>query len=106
MRLFAADPNLIRLGATFLRIATVSYLTLAPVSVLQSCIAGAGDTVPNMIISVGMIWVIQLPLAFLLSRTGSLEVLGVRWAIVITTLCGAVAYIVYFKLGRWKSKRL
>lgn len=106
MRLFTADQALIGMGAVFLRIATASYVVLSPVSVLQSCIGGAGDTVPNMIISVGMIWAVQLPLAFLLSKVDGLGVLGIRWAIVITTLIGATAYVVYFKLGRWKSKRV
>jgi putative MATE family efflux protein len=106
MGLFTHDTALVTLGASFLRIATVGYLVLAPVSVLQSCIAGAGDTVPNMIISVAMIWVVQMPLAFLLPRIGGLGVFGIRWAIVITTLAGAVAYLVYFWLGRWKTKRV
>jgi Na+-driven multidrug efflux pump len=53
-----------------------------------------------------MIWAVQLPLAFFLSRDGGLGVFGIRWAIVVTTLAGAVAYTVYFKLGRWKSKRI
>jgi putative MATE family efflux protein len=106
MALFSADPELIRLGAVFLRIATASYVVLAPTTVLQSCIAGAGDTVPNMIINVGMIWAMQLPLAYLLPKVTDMGVLGVRWAIVITTLAGSIAYVAYFRLGRWKNKKV
>jgi Na+-driven multidrug efflux pump len=103
---FTTEASLIQLGSTFLRIATGSYLVMALVSVLQSCNAGAGDTIPNMIINVGMIWVVQLPLAFLLSRATDLGVFGVRWAIVASTFTGAIAYVTYFRLGRWKAKKV
>ena len=94
------------MGSLFLRVATASYVILAFVLVLQSSIAGAGDTLPNMIISVAMIWAIQLPLAFLLPRITGLGVLGVRWAVVASTIAGTIAYVVYFLLGRWKTKKL
>ncbi len=103
---FTSDPGLISLSAVFLRIATAGYLVLALVSVLQSSIAGAGDTVPNMVISLGMIWLIQLPLAFLLPHFTGLGVYGVRWAIVASTVAGTIAYVAYFKLGKWKVKRV
>jgi putative MATE family efflux protein len=106
MAIFTTEANLIHLGSIFLRIATASYLILALVLVLQSCIAGAGDTVPNMIISIGMIWAVQLPLAFLLPRVTDLGVFGVRWAIVASTFTGTIAYVTYFRLGRWKIKKV
>jgi putative MATE family efflux protein len=106
MGIFTTEADLIRLGSIFLRIATASYLILSLVLVLQSCIAGAGDTVPNMIISIGMIWAVQLPLAFLLPRVTNLGVFGVRWAIVASTFAGTIAYVTYFRLGIWKTKKV
>jgi putative MATE family efflux protein len=106
MGIFTTETSLIHLGSIFLRIATASYLVLALVLVLQSCIAGAGDTVPNMIINVGMIWGVQLPLAFLLPRVTGLGIFGVRWAIVASTFAGTIAYVTYFRLGRWKTKKV
>ena len=106
MEIFTPDRNLIDVGVIFLRIAAISYILLAPAAVLQSCIAGAGDTFPNMIISIGVIWVVQIPLAYLLPRVGGLGVLGVRWAIVASALAGALGYLFYFSLGRWKRKRI
>jgi putative MATE family efflux protein len=104
--IFTSEGELVRVGSIFLRIATASYLVLAFVSVLQSCIAGAGDTVPNMIMSIGMIWVIQLPLAFLLPHLAGFAVLGIRWAVVASTFAGMIVYILYFRLGRWKAKKV
>jgi len=104
--IFTTEAGLISLGSSFLRIATGGYLILALVFVLQSCISGAGDTIPNMIINMGMIWAVQLPLAFLLPRITGLGIFGVRWAIVASIFTGTIAYVTYFRMGRWKAKKV
>jgi putative MATE family efflux protein len=104
--IFSPDPALIEVGSLFLRIGVLGYLLAAVVLVLQAAIAGAGDTLPNMIFSIAMIWLIQMPLAFILPKFGHLGVYGIRWAIVAGVAAGAIAYIVYFQLGRWKSKKV
>lgn len=106
VRIFTPDPSVIEITSVFLRIAVAGYLVLGFSTVLQHCISGAGDAVPSMLISLLMIWVIQLPLAFLLPQVTNLDVYGVRWAIVTGLVVGAVAYTIYFRLGRWKRKRV
>ena len=103
---FDNDPALIATGATFLRIVTASYLVIGVNYALSSCINGAGDTLPNMLVNIGMIWVLQIPFAYLLSHFTGLGVYGVRWAVVIGILGGSIAYFTYFRLGRWKRKRV
>ena len=104
--LFNVDPDLIELGAIFLRIAVAGFLGMSIVYVMQYSISGSGDTVPPMIISLVTLWVIQLPLAFLLSRYTELDVYGIRWAIVIGLVVGAIAFIIYFWGGKWKRKKI
>ena len=104
--IFTADPDLVALGSIFLRIATAGYLLFGFVLVFQDCIAGAGDTLPTMIVSIAMIWMIQLPLAFFLPGVANLGVYGVRWAIVVSIFSGAIFYVIYFMLGRWKAKKV
>jgi putative MATE family efflux protein len=103
--LFNADPNLIKTGGSFLRIAVAGYLGMCLVNVLQSCISGAGDTLVPMLISLAMMWIVQLPLAFLLTRFTGLGAFGVRWAMVASFGLGAVAYVIYFKAGRWQRQK-
>jgi putative MATE family efflux protein len=104
--IFNADPDLVKTGSVFLRIATAGYLGLCIVFVMQNCISGSGDTLPPMLITLAMLWAVQLPLAFLLSRYTDLGVYGVRWAIVTGFVAAAIAYVVYFRHGRWKRKKV
>jgi Na+-driven multidrug efflux pump len=104
MRVFTTEPELIRLGANFLRIASIGYLMTGFIAILQNSISGGGDTMPPMVISILSTWTFLLPAAFLLPYIFDLGVYGVRWAMVLTQLVGAVAYVIYFRRGRWKNK--
>jgi putative MATE family efflux protein len=104
--LFNVESDLVQVGSVFLRIAVAGYLGMSVVYVLQSSITGSGDTTPPMIITLVMLWVVQLPLAYLLSHYTGLGVYGVRWAIVIGYIMGALAYIIYFWSSRWKRKKI
>jgi putative MATE family efflux protein len=104
--LFNNDPALVSIGAPFLRIATAGYLVMGINAALMSCIAGAGDTLPNMLINIGMIWIVQIPLAYLLSNHTSLGVYGIRWAYVASVAAACIAYFAYFRSGRWKFKKV
>ncbi|MDP2729680.1 MAG: MATE family efflux transporter [Dehalococcoidales bacterium] len=106
VRLFSSDPELVGLTAVFLRIAAAGYLVNGFEMILQQSIASAGDTVPPLLVSLVTIWLVQLPLAFLLPRVTALGVYGVRWAMVISLVLGAIVYSIYFRLGRWKRKKL
>jgi len=82
------------------------YIGMGIVFLMQNCISGSGDTLPPMIITLAMLWVVQVPLALLLSRYTDLGAYGVRWAIAAGFISGAIAYIAYFWNGRWKHKKL
>jgi len=106
IRIFNSEPDMVKLAAFFLRIHGAGYLVMGFYFVLQHCISGAGDTMPPMLITLLNFWLVQIPLAFLLPRYTSLGVYGVRWAMVAGMLVTAVAYIIYYRLGRWKRKKV
>jgi MATE family multidrug resistance protein len=106
INIFSSEADLVELASTFLRIATAGYLVMGITAVLQQSINGAGDTLVAMVVMLANIWLAQLPLAFLLPQLTNLGVFGVRWAIVIGTVTGAIAYTIYFRLGRWQRKKV
>jgi len=85
LEIFSNESELIGVASTFLKIAAVGYLLMGIESVLQQSISGAGDTIPPMVVSLVTLWIVQLPLAFLLSNYTDLDVLGIRWAMVVAT---------------------
>jgi putative MATE family efflux protein len=106
LSIFTTDQALINLGSTFLRIGAAGFMVLAFTSILQGCLSGAGDTRPNLIIGLITCWVVQIPLALWLPHVNGLGVLGIRWALVIGIAAQTIIYIAYFRLGKWKTKRV
>ena len=102
--IFSPDPDVVEITSIFLRIAAAGYLMLGFYAVLSHCISGTGDTLPPMMVTLLNFWLIQIPLAFLLPRFTNLGMYGVRWAMVAGMVLAAVAYIIYFRMGRWKYK--
>ncbi|MFC1948109.1 MATE family efflux transporter [Chloroflexota bacterium] len=103
---FTTESDLVKIAALFMRIATAGYLVMGFSSVLMQSISNAGDTLPPMIFNIVMMWLVQIPLAWALPKYTGMEVLGVRWAIVIGRYVAAIAYVTYFRLGRWKLKKV
>lgn len=106
VRIFNSEPGLVAIASQFLRIACVGYLIMAPMSVLQQCINTAGDTLIPMIVSLLNMYIIQVPLAYILPHYTALGVLGVRWAIVFGSASSAIIYITYFWMGRWQRRKV
>ncbi|MGD1118572.1 MAG: MATE family efflux transporter [Dehalococcoidales bacterium] len=106
VKFLSNDPSLVTIGASFMRIATVGYLVMGLNSALGNCINGAGDTLPNMLINIAMIWVVQIPLTYILSHYTALDYYGIRWALVIANVTGLIAYFTYFRSGRWQRKKV
>ena len=104
IRIFSSDPELVAVGSIFLKIALVSYFVLGVVSVLFQCLVHVGDTLPPLLIIVPAVWLVQMPMAYFLPEVTNLGVYAVRWAIVASLGAAMVAYIIYFRHGRWKRK--
>jgi putative MATE family efflux protein len=103
---FTSDSELIPVASVYLRIAVVGFVLLAVMAVIMQSLSGAGDTVPLMVVGIVMGWLVQLPLAYFLPRVTDMGELGVRWAMVIGLAVGAIAYLAYFRSGRWQRKRV
>ena len=73
---------------------------------LAQCLNGVGDTVITMVVTLVAMWAVQVPLGYFMPKIGNLGVNGVRWAMVIALVVRAFTYAVYFRMGRWKRKKV
>ena len=104
--IFSPEPEVVEVASLFLRIAAVGYLAFGFVIVMQQCLAGMGDTLPAMMVSLITQWLLQLPLAYILPKVTDLGVLGVRWPMSGRMLISGITYGIYFRLGRWKRRKV
>jgi len=106
IRGFTADPEVIRQGATCLRIISYGNIGYAYLMVTLQAFNGAGDTVTPTIVYFFGFWLMEIPLAYGLAIPAGLRANGVYISIVIAEGSIAVASIILFKRGRWKQQQI
>ena len=102
--LFSNDPQVIRYGASCLRIISVCYVLWAYGEVVVQAFNGAGDTWTPTLINLFVYWVVQLPVAYFLSFRFGFGPNGVYYAILLAEMLLSIIAIYVFRLGRWKEK--
>jgi len=106
IRIFNPEPELVEIGAAFLRIEIIGYMVFGFVMVLMNCLNGVGDTMVPMITTLISMWGVQVPASYLLTRYTDLGMFGVRWGLVSGVVIRASIFAGYFKAGRWKRKQV
>jgi len=106
MALFSRDPETNSVGVHVIRTFSVGYLGLALNYVFDVAQSGAGDTLSPMVINMIALWLIQVPLAYLLSRFAGLGADGIWLALVLGWILQATLMGLRFRQGRWKLKKL
>jgi putative MATE family efflux protein len=103
VRIFNNDPGVVEAGGTFMRLlgATIPFMCLS--AVLGRALQGAGDTLSPMIITTFAMFILRVPLAYLLAlRMGS--VTGAWIAFAASDVVQGAMFGVWFATGRWKHK--
>lgn len=101
---FISDPQVIQLGIWPLRLVAFSQPLLATSMVLGGALRGAGDTRTTLFITSGGLWLVRLPLAWLL--VPRLGLIG-AWLAMITDLYvrGTLAWL-RFRGNHWTRLRV
>ncbi|HOZ88581.1 MAG TPA: MATE family efflux transporter [Bacteroidia bacterium] len=103
IRFFTPDEDVVAYGAKALQIIGSAYIFYGIGMVMTQALNGAGDTRTPTVINFICFWMIQIPLAYLLSMETDLKSTGAFIAIpVAETLIALVAWY-YFKKGKWKD---
>jgi putative MATE family efflux protein len=101
-----ATPAVLDLGVEYLRIVAPSLLPMAVGIVLGRGFDGAGNTVPAMMVNLISLWVVEVGIAFVLSRWVGLGATGVWWGRSIAGLANGLLFAVWFRRGKWKEQEV
>ncbi|UJP63443.1 MATE family efflux transporter [Mongoliitalea daihaiensis] len=100
--IFNQEAGVIEVGRLGLTIICLGYVFFAYGMVMTQSLNGAGDTRTPTIINLAVLWVFQLPLAYVLANTFNMGAVGVFWAITIAHSVHAMVSMWVFKKGKWK----
>jgi putative MATE family efflux protein len=103
---FNNTREVVEIGTLCLRIVCLGYVFYAYGLVMAHSFNGAGDTRTPTILNFFGFWLFQIPLAYVLAIVLEVGPEGVFWAISIAESCIAVAAIILFKRGRWKTVKV
>lgn len=100
---FTTDPAVLQNGVYCLQIVSLGYGFYAYGMVVAQSFNGAGDTKTPTIINFVGFWLFQIPLAYVLAISVDFGPPGVYAAIPIAESAMAVAAIIVFRKGKWKT---
>ncbi|MFO7849106.1 MAG: MATE family efflux transporter [Spirochaetia bacterium] len=101
IRFFVDDPETILYGAELFRIVTPSVVLFGLVHAIIGAFQGAGDTKPVMYLSLSRLWVLRLPLAYLLAVVLAWGPVGIWWSMFLSNMIIAAAGLYWFRRGKW-----
>jgi putative MATE family efflux protein len=101
--IFTKDAEVHRVGKLALQIIGTGYTFYGIGMVMTQALNGAGDTKTPTLINLFGFWVLQIPLAFILTKWTSMGSTGSFVAIPVAETAMAIAAYVLFKKGRWKT---
>ncbi len=104
IKIFNTNPEVVRMGVSFLHIVTLSYIFLAPSIILGNAMNGAGDTVsPAFITGIAQLGV-RIALALIFTKICGLDTIGIWLAVAISIVVEGIVMVGWFSMGKWKHK--
>lgn len=110
--LFTDTPAVIDMGIGFMRIMVSAYIAMVFTNVFSGVMRGAGDSMGPMWISVGSNVVLRVPLAYIIAYLTRSQAYpagnpnSIFWSLLAAVVSGAVVTMIYYRLGRWRSKSI
>jgi len=101
MGLFAADPLVIEMGISYIRIIAPALIIMGPLHVIAAVFKGAGHTVPHMVSALIANWLIKIPLAVFFTMFLNLETDGVWLAITLSIFAELAILYLWYRRREW-----
>lgn len=104
--IFTTDPAVVPYGVSCLRFVSYGYIFYAYGMVMVQSFNGAGDTNTPTVINLFCYWLFQIPLAYSLAIPFGFGAKGVFVAITISESFLAVVAMIFFRRGKWKTRKV
>jgi putative MATE family efflux protein len=100
------DPNVIASGAQYVRIMALSWGLVGAQFSLTGVLRASGNMVVTMVLTLVSQWVLQFPLAYVLSKHTTMGAVGIWWAFPISNVVIVLITMAVYAKGDWKRTRL
>ncbi len=100
---FVDDPSVIATGVLPLRIVGAAIIAEAVCAVMANALTGAGAARQAMIATVGIQWLVGLPLAWLFAVELGYGTVGLWSGQIVYRIIAAVALTAFWQGGRWRT---
>jgi putative MATE family efflux protein len=100
---FTDEVQVVALGTMPLRMVGLIQPILGASMIFGGALRGAGDTRWPMVVTGGCIWLVRLPLAYLMGSVLGWGLLGIWGALVIDLTLRGLLNFLRFRSGRWKT---
>jgi Na+-driven multidrug efflux pump len=100
------DPAVIAEGAHFIRIMCLAWGCIGIQLCIVSAFRASGNMLIAMVIALVSQWMVQFPLAYVLSKHTTLHADGLWWSFPATNIIVALVSVCWFARGSWKKTRL
>jgi Na+-driven multidrug efflux pump len=106
VRLFIQDELVVQSGVATLQWLGSGFLFYALGMVVVQGFNGSGDTLTPTKINLVCFWLIEIPLAYLLSMTFNLGIAGICMSIIIAESLLTLIGVYLFRKGKWKLRKV
>jgi len=103
---FTKDPEVRHLGAQALWIVALGLPLFAAGMCFEGAFNGAGDTGTPTRLNFYCLWLVQIPVGWILAKTCGLGPIGVFIAVPVSYSALAISGGVFFRRGKWKLQKI
>lgn len=100
--LFSQEAEVIAIGASYLLIVSLFYPLFSAMFTVNGVMRGAGDTLIPMFITLFSLWIVRIPISYVLSLKYGVN--GIWWGIPVAWFFGMSLTYIYYLSNRWKTK--
>jgi Na+-driven multidrug efflux pump len=95
------EPEVIAVGERFMHIMAPSFGFFGVQMVMSGALAGAGNTMAAMALSLISVWILRFPVAWVLSVPMGVGFEGVFWSFPVSNVIAALIAFAWFLRGTW-----